>query len=92
MKLEQTTIQKTFTVQDNRKTYYVDYLNSNGQILGLLNRNNWEITDENGEELGIYEFQSSTKREKMQIKENRILARKLINVCIKHFNDYKQKF
>ena len=40
MEIEQTTLQKTFTIKLKDKTYFVDYLNSDGQILGLINRDN----------------------------------------------------
>ncbi|MBS3077365.1 hypothetical protein J4233_03770 [Candidatus Pacearchaeota archaeon] len=88
MEIEQTTLQKTFTIKLKDKTYFVDYLNSDGQILGLINRDNWEIYDENSEELQIYTFKSSSKKEKEQAEKNLELADKLISFCIKHFEDY----
>ena len=93
MELDQSTLQRTFTVKHNGKSYHVDYLNSDGQILGLLNRNYWEVSDEEGEEIDIYKFRSqgNTKKEKEQIKQNRKLVEKLINFCIKHFDNYKPK-
>ena len=89
MKLVQSTLQRNFTVKHNGKCYYIEYINSDGQILGLLNRNYWEIWDEDSEEIQIYEFQEDSKKEKIQIKKNKILAKKLIKFCTKHFNDYK---
>ncbi|MBU4308441.1 MAG: hypothetical protein KJ566_01450 [Nanoarchaeota archaeon] len=88
MKIEQSTIQKTFVVEHKGRIYNIDYLNSDGQILGLINRNNWEVFDENSEELKIYLFQEETKREKENVKKNKKLFIKLIKFCIKHFEYY----
>ena len=91
IELIQTTIAKYFTVQYKGKTYYIDYVNSDGQTLLLSNRDYWEILDEELEELCVSEFQNDTKKEKEQIKKNIKLANKLISFCIKHFSDYKPK-
>jgi len=88
MKLTQSVIQKYFTVTHKGKTYYVDYINSDDRIM-LGNRNYWQVLDEELEELNIYIFKNTTKKEKQQITKNRKLYLKLINFCIKHFNDYK---
>ncbi|MDO8460300.1 MAG: hypothetical protein Q7S74_04280 [Nanoarchaeota archaeon] len=89
MKITQTTIQKTFYVQIKDKTYYVDFVNSDDHNLSLLNRNNWEIYDESHEELDLYTYDNTNKKRAREIKKNWQLAKKLINFCIKHFNDYE---
>lgn len=78
MKLIQSTLGRSFTVKHKGKIYYIDYLNSDGQILGLSNRDYWEVIDEEHEEIDIY--------------DNRKLVNKLINFCIKHFNDFKPNY
>ena len=83
MKLTNISIQKSFTVTHKGKTYYLDYLNSTGPICGLFNRFNWQVLDEELEELPIYKLQS-TKARKLYLK--------LIRFCIKHFNDYKPNY
>jgi hypothetical protein len=88
MELKQTAIQKTFMVGHKGKCYYVDYLNSDGQIFGLINRNNWEISCEDSEELQVYLSKSSTKKEKAGVENNLKLADELIDFCIKNFNNY----
>ena len=60
MKLENSVLQKSFTVKHKGKTYYVDYLNSDGQILGLSNRDYWEVTD--GE---WYEIEDENLKQKL---------------------------
>ncbi|MFH1971026.1 MAG: hypothetical protein ABIJ05_01425 [Patescibacteria group bacterium] len=91
MKRLQTTIQKTFTVKHRGKTYHIDYLNSDGQILGLINRNNWEITDEDGEELQIHLIKGKSKKEKEKVMKDLELAEKLIEFCVKHWDDYDKE-
>ena len=88
MKLQQSILNKTFIVNHKGKDYCVDYLNSDGHTLGLLNRDYWEITDEDCENVNIYIFKSDNKKIREEVKKNRILVQKLINFCIKHFNDY----
>lgn len=92
MKLEQSTLQRTFLVEYKGESYCINYLNSDGQVLGLINRDNWEIFYENGEEINIYTFQSDTKKQKEQIKQNRRLVRNLIGFCIRHFKDYQPDY
>ena len=91
IKLIQTVLIKHFTVEYKGKTYYVEYANSDGIPGYLFNRSDWEILDEELEELCVCEFQNDTKEEKEQTKNNIKLANKLITFCIKHFNDYKPK-
>ncbi|MBM3232634.1 hypothetical protein FJZ18_00510 [Candidatus Pacearchaeota archaeon] len=86
MKITQTILQKTFRVEHHGKVYYVDYVNSDGQALILLNRDNWQIYDENHEELNIYLWKDSNKKEKKKIEMNLCLAEKLISFCILKFN------
>ena len=89
IKLTQTVLEKNFTVKHKERFYYVSYLNSDKPILGLINRDTWEICDEEGEELNTYILKDTTKEEKQQIKKNTKLANRLIGFCIRHFSDYK---
>ena len=84
-------LERHFTVKHKEGFYYVSYLNSDKPILGLINRNTWEILDEELEELCLCEFQNDTKEEKEQIEKNVKLYNNLISFCIRHFNDYKPK-
>lgn len=89
MKLINTALQRFFTVKYKGKVYYVNYLNSEKVMYSMFNRLDWEIVDEDREELDIYEFKDTTKKQKEQIKKNIELQDKLIDFCIKHFNDYR---
>lgn len=70
MEIEQTSIEKNFTVNHNGKIYTVSYFTTDGLI---QDRDFWEIKDE----------------ELLEI-ESKKLKTKLINHCIKHFNNYKE--
>ena len=74
MKLQQTIMEKNFHVKMNNKLYYVSYLNSDGQTLALLNRNNWEIFTEDHELLDIYSFKGDNKAKKLKAEKNLILS------------------
>ena len=91
MKLTQTIIDKTFFVQHKGKTYAVNYVNSDGQTLALCNRDNWDITDEEGELLNIYSFSKMAKKDEQEIKKNIHLFEELVNFCIKNFNKYSPR-
>jgi len=92
MKVVQSSLERSFVVTCKGKEYFVNYLNSSGQIPNLANRFHWEVFDENHEELNIFEFENMTLKEKEQIQKNRELRDHLIDFCIKHFNDYNPKF
>ena len=82
-------LERHFTIKHKEGFYYVSYLNSDGPILGLINRDTWEVYDEEGEELNIYILKDTAKEEKRQIEKNARLFSKLISFCIRHFDDYK---
>ena len=44
-------MEKNFVVKHNGKVYYVDYMDSDGPILSLINRDYWEVIDEEWEEI-----------------------------------------
>lgn len=87
MKLLQTVLEKNFTIEHKGKTYYVSYINSDGQI--LLNRFGWEVYDEESEELDIYLFANASRNKREEVLQNQKLYICLIKFCMRHFNDYK---
>ncbi|MDD5134566.1 MAG: hypothetical protein PHP01_04045 [Phycisphaerae bacterium] len=67
MQLEANQISRDWTILHNGRTFYVNFTESDGQSLALLNRDNWEIyeeTDESTEELDIYIFGDDTPQQK----------------------------
>ncbi len=83
-------LQKSFLIEYQGKEYYVNYLSSDYPDPGLLNRDNWEIIDEDGEELSLY-FLKSGKKDKSEIRLITQKYNKLISFCIKNFNFYKPR-
>jgi len=51
MKVLQNTLNKVWVIEYQGNRYVIDFLNSDGQTLALSNRNYWEVTDENMEEV-----------------------------------------
>jgi len=49
-------LEKQFEVKFKNKIYYISYLNSDSNTLCLFNRNNWEIYQEDGDELFEFVF------------------------------------
>ncbi|MBI2656938.1 hypothetical protein HYX03_04315 [Candidatus Woesearchaeota archaeon] len=91
IKLIQSVLERHFTVKHKGKFYYACYLNSDKPVLGLINRDTWEVYDEEGEELNIYIFKDIPKKELRQITKNGKLYSNLISFCIRHFDDYEPK-
>jgi len=56
-------LERHFTIRHKERFYYVSYLNSDKPILGLINRDAWEICDEEGEELNTYILKDTIKEE-----------------------------
>ena len=91
MRITQTTVQKTFTVEHKGEVYRVDYLNSDGQILGLINRENFEVSTEDGEEFNDYVFSDASQKERAEAQERAGIIRELILHVMEHFNDFDAK-
>jgi len=89
MELIGNTIKKSFLVKYNKKKYHINYLNSDYPDPCLFNRDNWEIVDEDGEELNIYFLKSNTEKDSSKQKLFRKLYDKLISFCIKNFDNYQ---
>ena len=89
MNLIGNTLQKTFLIKHRGKEYCVNYTNSDYSNPILINRENWEILDEDGEELNIYFLKSNTKKEKSKINLDKRMYAKLIRFCVKTFNSYQ---
>ena len=78
-------------VEYKGKEYYVNYLSADYPTPLLLNRESWEITNEDGEELQIYQFNSANKKEREKVEENIKIFNEIIGFCIKKFNAYNPK-
>jgi hypothetical protein len=90
MQLETNQISRDWTILHDGRKFYVNFIESDGQTLALLNRNNWEVleeTDEGTEELDVYSFSADTPQRKRRIEENFRLAEELIKFCIKNWDN-----
>jgi hypothetical protein len=90
MKIEQNTISRDWTILHKGRRFFVNLTESDGQTLMLCNRNNWEVseeTDDGIEELSAYLFKDSSVVERKQAKENAKLIEKLIDFCVKNWDN-----
>lgn len=78
IEIEQNIISRDWFVNYKDKNYHVNLTYSDGQTLALLNRNYWEITDEDENEV-CYAF----KGEQPELLENE--TNKIIEFCAKNF-------
>ena len=90
MQLELNQISRDWTVLHKGRTFYVNYTESDGQTLALMNRDNWEVweqTEEGTEELDIYAFRSDSAEKREQVRENFELMKRLIRFCIENWDN-----
>ena len=88
MEIEQNTISRDWTVLHEGRRFFVNFTNSDGQTLGLCNRENWQIHEETAdeiEELSPYVFSNSSPEEQRQAEENAEMMDKLKEFCIGHW-------
>ncbi len=85
MRIIGNSLQKVFLIRYKNKDYYVNYLSADYNSSALMNRENWEIFDEDGEEISPYQFKSSKNEKEIN------LYYKLVEFCIKNYNQYNPK-
>ncbi len=95
MQLETNQISRNWTILHEGRTFYVNYTESDGQTLALLNRDNWEVweeTDDDTEELNVYVFKEDTPGAREKAQENARLKEELIRFCIENWdNEFVQE-
>ena len=90
MRVDINQISRDWTVQHNGRTFYVNFIESDGQTLALMNRDNWEVqedTEDGVEELDIYGYSSDSPENKKQIEKNFKLMKKLILFCMQQWDN-----
>jgi len=90
MRLEANQISRDWTILHGNRTFYVNFTESDGQTLALMNRDNWEVleeTEDGPEELKIHVFNDDTPLERELATENALLKEKLVRFCIKHWDN-----
>ena len=90
MHIETNQISRDWTILHEGRRFYVNYTESDGQTLGLLNRDNWEVleeTDDDTEELNVYVFKEDTPGQRERAEENARLKEKLVRFCIENWDN-----
>ena len=90
MQLEANQISRDWTILHRGRKFYVNYTDSDGHTLALMNRSNWEVLEERDndtEELNVYAFKSSTRKERELTAKNAVLKEKLVRFCIENWDN-----
>ncbi|MBS3131851.1 hypothetical protein J4212_05440 [Candidatus Woesearchaeota archaeon] len=89
MELIGNTIKKSFVVKHKGEKYFVNYINSDYADPILFNRDNWQILDEDGEELGLYFLKSDINKDNLNQGLLEEIHDKLISFCVENFDNYQ---
>ena len=90
MELEANQISRDWTILHDGRKFYVNYTDSDGQTLALMNRDNWEVleeSDDGPEELMVYAFKNDTPRESEIATRNARLKEQLVRLCIENWDN-----
>jgi hypothetical protein len=90
MKMEQNAISRDWAAVREGRRFMVNFTESDGQILALCNRDNWEVleeTEDGCEELCDYVFSDSTPKEGKRVENKTRLKEKLVRFCIDHWDN-----
>ena len=90
MQLEANQISRDWTILHKGRKFYVNYTDSDGHTLALMNRGNWEVleeTDDDTEELNVYAFKTSTRKERKRVAKNALLKEELVKFCIENWEN-----
>ena len=95
MKIEQNTLSRDWIIKHDGRTFYVNFTESDGQTLALMNRDNWEITEETNDgdfQLNGLVFSSMTVQQRQQAADDARLVKAIIGYCIENWdNDFMQQ-
>ena len=73
----------------------MNFTESDGQTLSLMNRDNWAVTEETDDgtfELNGYIFSSMTEQQRQQAADDAMLVKAIIIHCIENWdNDFMQQ-
>jgi hypothetical protein len=89
MQLERNQVSRDWTIRHEGRTFYVNYTQSDGQTLALMNRDNWEVleqTEDGPEELNIYGFGGQNKEDRAKARGDFALMKRLIRFCIANWD------
>ncbi|MHC4070484.1 MAG: hypothetical protein ACYSWW_11240 [Planctomycetota bacterium] len=90
MQLEANQISRDWTMLHKGRKFYVNYTDSDGHTLALMNRGNWEVLeerDDDTEELNVYVFKTSTQKERRLAAKSALLKEELVKFCIENWEN-----
>lgn len=90
MEIEQNTLSRDWIVKHDGRTFYVNFIESDGQTLALMNRDNWEITERTNDgdvELSGILFSSMTKEERQKAAQEAAMMKAIITYCIANWDN-----
>ena len=90
MEIQQNSISRDWTVVHEGRLFHVNFTESDGQTLALLNRENWEIaekTEDGTEEFSACEFNDSSPTERKQAEKRVRIIDELVAFCIENWEN-----
>jgi len=90
MRLEANQISRDWTILHGGRKFYVNYTESDGQTLALMNRDNWEVLEESDggpEELSVCVFKDDTAKQRQIAAKNAWLKEELVKFCIQNWDN-----
>ena len=90
MEVQQNSIARDWTVVHEGWRFHVNFMESDGQTLALLNRENWEIaekTEDGMEEFSVCAFNDSSPVERKQAEETARIIDELVAFCIENWEN-----
>ena len=94
MKVLQDTISRDWQVEHRGRNFLVNFTESDGQTLALVNRDNWEITEETDDgprEMTGVVLSGATKEEIRQAEDDLRIMTQLIRFCVEEWdNEFMQ--
>jgi len=90
MRLEANQISRDWAILHGGRKFYVNYTESDGQTLALMNRDNWEVLedrDDGPEELSVCVFKDDTAKQRQIVAKNARLKEELVKFCIQNWDN-----
>lgn len=87
MEIEQNTISRDWIVVHDGRKFLVSFANSDAQMLGLCNRDNWKIREETEDDIEEFnaDASDSSLEEQTKTQEDAEMMDRLIGFCLGHW-------
>ena len=90
MEVQQNSVSRDWTVLHEGRLFHVNFTESDGQTLALLNRDNWEVSEETEdgmEEFSACVFNDSSPTERKQAEKRVRIIDELVAFCIENWDN-----